>query len=95
MTKTCLVTFVTVNGIAVAEVHINSLHQLALLMPASVVSYEVYDNGDCSCGPVIDSELYELLLGVIADTASQISEKTGDLRHSERSQSIRQDDEIS
>ena len=65
MTKSCLVTIVTSTGHCVAELHINSLHQLALLMPASVISYEVYDNGESSLGAVSDSELYDLLLGLI------------------------------
>lgn len=67
MTKNCLVTFFTSIGHGVAEINVNSLHQLAVLMPASVVSYEVQDNGDEARGPVSDVELYELLLDLVSD----------------------------
>lgn len=50
-----------------AEIHVNSLHQLAVLMPASVISYEVYDNGECPRAAVSDGELYDLLVGVVRD----------------------------
>lgn len=67
MTKNCLLSLSTSTGHGVAEIHVNSLHQLAVLMPASVVCYEVYDNGECPRGLVSDAELYDLLVGVIRD----------------------------
>jgi len=67
MTLNCLVKLTTHIGQAMAEVRINSLHQLAVVMPASVVSYEVQNNGECNYEPVNDAELFDLLNGVISD----------------------------
>lgn len=71
-TKNCLVTFCTSNGRGAAELCVNSQHQLALLMPATVISYEVQDNGECARSHVNDNELYDLLLGLVGDLDSQV-----------------------
>lgn len=72
VTKKCLVTFTIAAGEGVAEVHVNSLHQLAVMMPASVISYAVLDHGDSARGMIDDAQLYDLLLGVIRDTDAQL-----------------------
>lgn len=66
MAKKCVIKLSTPDGLAIAEVHVSSLHQLALLMPATVITYEVEDQGVSGRGPVSDSELYDLLIGLIA-----------------------------
>ncbi len=67
MTKCCLITLTTPAGKGVTEIHVNSLHQLALLMPAQVIAYEVQDNGTCPRAPVSDVELYETLVAAVED----------------------------
>lgn len=67
MPKCCLVTLLTPAGEGVAEVHVNSLHQLAVMMPATVTSYHVQDKGDCMRPSISDSELYDLLVALVAD----------------------------
>ena len=67
MTLNCFVILCTSNGRGFAEVRVNSLHQLARLMPASVVSYVASHNGDSARGPIRDAELYDLLMGLISD----------------------------
>ena len=67
MARDCLVILSTSAGSCIAEIRVDSLHQLALVMPATVISYEVRDNGECGVSKVGDEELFELLTGVIRD----------------------------
>jgi hypothetical protein len=67
MTTNCLLTMTTISGQCCAEVRVNSLHQLALLMPPSVVSYELIDKGLSAHPFVSDQELFDLLVGVVRD----------------------------
>lgn len=67
MALDCLVTFITATGRGTAEVRANSLHQLAVLMPGAVVTYQVRDNGDCKGVVVSDDDLYSQLVSVIGD----------------------------
>lgn len=61
MTKECLVILTTPSGQGVAEVHVNSLQQLAAQMPDSVVSYDIQYEANSLRSPVIDDELHDLL----------------------------------
>lgn len=62
-----LITLETAAGRSVAEVHVNTLHQLTAMMPESVVAYDVVDNGMSVHSPVSDSELHDLLAGLVQD----------------------------
>lgn len=67
MTKRCLVTLTTPAGQGFIEVQVNSLHQLAVLMPATVIAYEVEDNGECPRPPIPDTEVFDTLVSVVED----------------------------
>jgi len=72
MTLNCLVCMSTPDGCAFAEVRVNSLHQLAVVMPAPVVTYEIRCQVECACGAqVLDAELFDLLIGVVRDIECQ------------------------
>ena len=72
MTIKCLIAIDTPDGKGFAEVHANSLHQLAELMPGSVLRYEICHYEEAAQSPVIqDSELFDLLAGVLADMLTQ------------------------
>ena len=72
MTLICLVSLSTPDGCGFAEVRVNSLHQLAVVMPAPVVSYEIRYQVNCGCGTqVLDVELFDLLMGVVKDIQCQ------------------------
>lgn len=65
-----LVSLTTTFGKGYAELHVRSLQQLAILMPASVIAYEVRVQVEAGSGPLIeDEELYDLLVGIIDDIA--------------------------
>ena len=64
----CLLALSTAEGKCYAVVHIKSLHQLAMLMPASVVSYEVQEIEDVfSPAEIIDTELFSDLVEIVLD----------------------------
>lgn len=66
----CLVELYTISGTGYAVVCVNSLHQLAVLMPASVVSYEVQEIEQVICPAyVIDAELYTELTKISSDVS--------------------------
>ena len=71
MTRRCFVILSTDHGLGYAEVVVNSLQQLALLMPAQVVRYVVEDKGETIQAPVTDDELHDLLTGVVRDIARE------------------------
>lgn len=66
----CLIAFSTTEGSCYAVVCVNSLHQLALAMPAPVISYEVQEI-ELSHSPakVDDEELFSELLYISQSTA--------------------------
>lgn len=70
MPLNCLITMRTPAGSAVAEIRVNSIEQLARVMPPQVTSYDVRDNGQSPRGPVADTELHDLLTGILADAES-------------------------
>lgn len=65
----CLISLTTTAGTGYVEVCINSLHQLALIMPAPVISYEVQRQVDQTIHSqnILDNELYDLLIGLLDD----------------------------
>ena len=68
MTIRCLLSIVCPAGKGFGEVKANSLHQLALIMPAAVVSYEVrHIDEESGYATVDDSELFDLLAGLLKD----------------------------
>lgn len=67
MSKCCLVELTIPEGNGVTEVCVASLHQLALIMPASVAAYKVIDNGDTFRRAASDDELYEALMAAVDD----------------------------
>jgi hypothetical protein len=72
MALNCLVHLSISAGQGFAEVRVNSLHQLALIMPASVISYEVRRPAESvSSAHVEDAELFEVLLGIVRDIEHQ------------------------
>lgn len=77
MTLKCLVILSTCSGQVLAEVLVNSLHQLAVVMPASVVSYEVQNNGQCGYAVVNDSELFDVLIGLLNDAEDESRQEGG------------------
>ena len=65
----CLLALSTISGNGYAVVCVNSLDHLAIMMPASVVSYEVQEIEDTfSPAFVIDGELYIELVQIVEDT---------------------------
>ena len=78
MTLNCIVCMSTPEGCGFAEVRVNSLHQLAVVMPAPVVSYEVRSQVECPSGAqVVDAELFDLLIGVVHDIECQCGDDSG------------------
>ncbi len=68
MTRHCLVCISTLDGTGFAEVQVNSVHQLAMVMPGAVISYEVQNQGESTSGAnVEDDELFDLLMGAVQD----------------------------
>jgi hypothetical protein len=65
----CLLAITTKYGNGYAVVYVNSLVQLAFVMPASVLSYDIQEIVDDVFTPahVIDSELYKELLNIVED----------------------------
>ena len=64
----CLLALSTSQGRCYAVVCTETLHQLALLMPASVISYEIQETEEVvSPAEVIDIELFSSLVGVVID----------------------------
>lgn len=67
----CLLAISTTMGSGYAVVCVNSLHQLAVLMPASVVSYEVQEIAETiSPAHVFDEELFKELVKISKDAPS-------------------------
>ena len=72
MTFNCLVCMSTPEGCGFAEVRVNSLHQLAVVMPAPVVSYEIRSQVECpGSAQVVDAELFDVLVSVVQDIKCQ------------------------
>lgn len=70
MPLNCLICMSTADGIGFAEVRVNSLHQLATLMPGNVVAYEVRQQINSTAGArVDDAELYDVLNGAVSEIA--------------------------
>lgn len=68
MTFRCLLCIHTPCGQGFAEIHCNSLHQLAILMPGQVISYEVEGIANDPLNPtVVDDELTHVLIGFCSD----------------------------
>jgi hypothetical protein len=68
MTFRCLLCIDTPSGQGFAVVHCNSLHQLALIMPGLVISYEVQEMATDPFNPtVLDDELISVLVGFCSD----------------------------
>ena len=68
MSLRCLLELTTSDGTCYAMVCVHTLHQLAVLMPAPVVSYELQIIEELPCsGPVDDDELYMELMHIIED----------------------------
>lgn len=67
----CLLAISTTTGKGYAVVCVNSLHQLAVMMPASVVSYEVQEIEETnSPAHVFDGELFTKLVKISNDAPS-------------------------
>lgn len=72
MTLNCLICLSTPDGRGFAEVRVNSLHQLAVVMPAPVISYEVRSQVVSTSGArVLDAELFDILEGAVRDIKCQ------------------------
>ena len=68
MALNCLICMSTPNGTGYTEVRINSLHQLAMLMPGHVVTYEVCQQLVTNSGArVEDAELFDLLIWAVSE----------------------------
>lgn len=70
MPVNCLITMWTLAGSVIAEIRVNSIQQLAHVMPSQVISYDVRDNGESPRGPVADAELHDQLTGILEDAES-------------------------
>ena len=68
MTIRCLLSIVSPAGEGYGEVKANSLHQLAAIMPAAVLSYAVrHIHEEPGYAAIDDSELFDLLAGLLED----------------------------
>ena len=65
----CLISIATISGNGYAVVYVNSLRQLAVVMPASVLSYDIQEIEDDVFTPahVVNSELYNELVHIAED----------------------------
>lgn len=69
MSLRCLLALSTVNGKCYAVVSVNTLDQLAMVMPAPVLAYEVEQLEEAfSPAKISDTELYEELVHIIVDS---------------------------
>ncbi len=72
MTLNCLISLLTPQGVGFTEVRVNSLHQLAILMPGSVLTYEICQQAQTTSGArVDDAELFNLLTWAVSEIACQ------------------------
>lgn len=69
----CLLALSTISGDGYAVVCVNSLHQLATVMPATVVSYEVQEIEDAiSPAHILDAELFSELVQISEDAPPKL-----------------------
>lgn len=72
MPLNCLICMSTAEGRGFAEVRVNSVEQLAAVMPSSVASYEIHSEAVSTSGAQVqDGELVDLLMGAIQDIRCQ------------------------
>ena len=74
----CLLALSTSQGECYAVVCIETLHQLAVLMPASVLSYEVQEIEEIfSPAEVVDTELFSELVDIVVDYEQSVIDSRG------------------
>ncbi len=72
MTLNCFISLLTPQGKGFTEVRVNSVHQLAVLMPGTVLAYEIHQQAQTTSGArVDDAELFNLLTRAVSEIACQ------------------------
>lgn len=78
MTLNCLICMATAEGRGFAEVRVNSIDQLAAVMPSPVTAYEIHRQVVSTSGAQVqDAELVDLLMGAIRDITCQCASEPG------------------